>query len=284
MSKVKPTGRPAMFTKEEDLYILDNYMTKTSGEIGEILGYGAKQIQARALRLGMRKKRVFDNRYFKDIDTKEKAYWLGLLYADGWVICDKNRSNYEISIELQRNDKYMLERLNNVFGGVFQIKDIDKEHVFIIQSYCNTHSSVLRMYSRAMAEDLVSNGVVQNKTYKNEYPVVSDDLFIDFYRGYFDGNGCIYSYTARGKNRVQINITTPNHEFALFCQKKLLELYGISSNVYKENDMKTRVVVTKTNDMRKLCGLMYADDNAPKLLRKYNIYISNLGPQAEKSA
>ena len=116
MNKIKPTGRPAMFTREEDVYILDNYMTKTSGEIGDILGYNAKQIQSRAARLGIRKKRLFDSRYFKDIDTKEKAYWLGLLYADGWVVCNKDNGNYEVSIELQRDDRYVLERLNNDFG------------------------------------------------------------------------------------------------------------------------------------------------------------------------
>ena len=81
-----------------------------------------------------------------------------------------------------------------------------------------------------------------------------------------------------------MNITTPNGDFALFCQKKLSELYGIESKVYKLNDLKYRVCIFKISAMKQLGELMYADDNSPKLLRKYNIYISNLGPQVEKSA
>lgn len=230
------------------------------------------------------KNRIFDSRYFEKIDTPDKAYWLGLLYADGWVICDKKRANYEVSIELKREDRYILEKLNSVFGNVFKIKDIDKEHVFIIQNYTDTHSSVLRMYSKQMAQDLINNGVVENKTYKRVYPMVSDDLFIHFFRGYFDGNGCVYNYIARGKKRNQINITTPNLDFALFCQKKLMDIYQIDTHVYTENEMKNRIVITKTDMMRRLCELMYQDDMAPKLLRKYNIYISDLGPQVEESA
>lgn len=279
-------GRPSMFSKEEDAYILDNYLIKTSGEIGAFLGYSAKQIQSRAKILGLRKNRVFDNRYFENIDTSEKAYWLGFLYADGWVVYNDKRKNYEVGIELQRNDKYMLERLNNTLGGAFTIKDIDKEHVFVVQSYCDVYTSVLRMYSKSMAMDLISHGVVPNKTYKKEYPVVSDDLFADFFRGYFDGNGCIYDYVRKttGRSYVQLNITTPNDSFALYCHDKLQELYDIETGLYHEQEFKNRVVITQMPKIAKLCEIMYANPTAPKLLRKYDIYNSNFGPQAEQSA
>lgn len=59
MSNSNIKGRPAMFTKEEDKYILEHYLTDTSTEIGIKLGYSPKQIQARAKRLGMRKKPNF---------------------------------------------------------------------------------------------------------------------------------------------------------------------------------------------------------------------------------
>lgn len=274
----------SIFTKDEDEYIKDNYQTKTSKEIGEVLGYKTEQIASRAARLGLHKQRVFNKRYFKNIDTPEKAYWLGLLYADGYVIYNTKNRNYEISIELQREDKYILEQLNSVFGDVFEIKNIDSSQKFIIDRYCDTHSSVLRMYSKQMALDLIQNGVVQNKTYKEEYPIVDDYLFIDFFRGYFDGNGCIYGTIYYKKRRWRANITTPNYNFALFCQKKLFELYKIDSKIYKLGDLKYRVCICQIGALQKLYEVMYANPTAPKLLRKYDIYNSNFGPQAEQSA
>lgn len=274
----------SIFTKEEDQYIRDNYQTKSGREIGDILGYRPEQILSRANVLGLHKQRVFNNRYFLNIDTPEKAYWLGFLYADGNVHIDVENHNYEISMNLQRDDRYILERLNSIFGNVFKIKDKDTPHRFIIDRYCDTQLSTLRMYSKQMANDLIKNGVVPDKTHRKEYPIVRDNLFIDFFRGYYDGNGCISGSMYYRKRRWRMNITTPNGDFALFCQKKLSELYGIESKVYKLNDLKYRVCIFKISAMKQLGELMYADDNSPKLLRKYNIYISNLGPQVEKSA
>ena len=95
----------SIFSKEEDQYIRDNYQTKTGREIGEILGYKAEQILSRAAVLGLHKQRVFNNRYFQNIDTPEKAYWIGFLYADGCVYIDTENHNYEISLKLQRCDR-----------------------------------------------------------------------------------------------------------------------------------------------------------------------------------
>lgn len=283
--EIKRTGRTSIFTKEEDQFIKEHYQEMSFAEIARRLGYSSKQIQARGRKLGCRRLRCFDNRYFQNIDTAEKAYWLGLLYADGWVSLKKDGRGGEVSIELQRDDRYMLERLNSVFGNVFQVKDIDKEHVFIIQSYCDTHSSVLRMYSVPMAKDLISHGVVENKTYRKEHPKVPSNLFIDFFRGYFDGNGCIYNYKRKKDGRIcyQMNITTPNYDFALYCKDMLLSL-GIISSVYQENEWKNRVVITSEVMIKSLCSLMYYNPDAPKLFRKYEIYSSNLGPQVGKPA
>lgn len=43
-----------------------------------------------------------DDFYFHVIDTEHKAYWLGFLYADGFV--DKNRNR--ISLALNSNDEH----------------------------------------------------------------------------------------------------------------------------------------------------------------------------------
>ena len=51
--------------------------------------------------------------YFDIIDTEEKAYLLGFLYADGNHFTKKNR----ITIGLQEKDKHILEKFNELIGS-----------------------------------------------------------------------------------------------------------------------------------------------------------------------
>ena len=55
-----------------------------------------------------------DNQYFKQINTPSKAYFLGLLYADGGIIFSNNKKT--LSLELKQEDRYILEEFKkNVF-------------------------------------------------------------------------------------------------------------------------------------------------------------------------
>ena len=53
----------------------------------------------------------FDEHYMDKIDTPEKAYILGLLYADG---CNDKKYN-RITLALQMEDTYLLEEIRKLF-------------------------------------------------------------------------------------------------------------------------------------------------------------------------
>src|SRR5271155_4421936 len=57
-----------------------------------------------------RKYPVNDN-FFEDIDTEEKAYYLGLLFADG---CNHSGRVNKIELSLAKQDVYILERLSQL--------------------------------------------------------------------------------------------------------------------------------------------------------------------------
>lgn len=115
---------------------------------------------------------------FKIIDTEEKAYWLGFLYADGYV-----------------NDAKGLE-LTLAAKDLEHIKEFRK----FMQSDSNitfqeaTNSYRLCLYSIELAKDLTRLGCYQNKSLTLKFPTedqVPSHLIHHFMRGYFDGDGCI---------------------------------------------------------------------------------------------
>ena len=52
-----------------------------------------------------------DEDYFENINTPDKAYYLGLMMSDGYI--QSNIYNKEVGIALKTEDKYILDKLNN---------------------------------------------------------------------------------------------------------------------------------------------------------------------------
>ena len=66
----------------------------------------ANSIQLKANRLGLKTKHHTVNKnYFSNIDTRNKAYWLGFISADGYVVSNKSGGNFELGIELSYKDR-----------------------------------------------------------------------------------------------------------------------------------------------------------------------------------
>lgn len=123
---------------------------------------------------------ISDHNYFENIDTEGKAYFLGLLIADGSIIKNKNNYNHSIRLELQESDKYIIEK----FG----------EEINYTGSFVKTKCGYsISFTSQKMSEDLGKYGVVKNKTYVGTYlPVIDEKLMPHLIRGIFDGDGTVY--------------------------------------------------------------------------------------------
>lgn len=125
--------------------------------------------------------------YFEDIDTDEKAYFLGLLASDG------NISKYSIRISLQEKDGYILEKYSNRIVGENCIKLYKTNH--------GTTTSNFRVTSRKMVSDISKWGILPNKTFYLDIPIetFSETLFKSFLLGLTDGDGSIYYSTTHKK-------------------------------------------------------------------------------------
>lgn len=114
---------------------------------------------------------------FEQIDTEEKAYWLGFLYADGYV------SKTGIELALKQSDYNHLVKFKKFLECDYDIK-----------YHKSTNSYRICIHSKKIVNDLTNLGCMQAKSLILQFPTekqVPTHLIHHFMRGYFDGDGSI---------------------------------------------------------------------------------------------
>lgn len=188
-------NRLSLKTIERNNKVINLYQDKNKSihEIADILNLDRRtiskilkdnNIEIKTLNDYTRKSRkyFFDIDVFKKIDTEEKAYWLGFLYADG----DISSNGYTVSLHLQESDYKHLVK----FKKFLQCENIQIEH----KTYKDNKSCRLRVNSVIMNRDLQKLGCISQKSLVLKFPTleqVPEHLIHHFLRGYFDGDGCI---------------------------------------------------------------------------------------------
>ena len=106
------------------------------------------------------RKYTLDRNFFNQIDTKEKAYFLGLLYADGY-----NREDYgTITINLQENDKEILEKFNQIIHSNCPLRFWKKRK----KNHQNQY--VLSIHDMDMSMQLSKLGCMKKKSLILKFP------------------------------------------------------------------------------------------------------------------
>lgn len=134
------------------------------------------------------KKYTCDETFFENIDTEEKAYWLGFFYADGYVTTSGKYNNGTIGLTISEKDYGHLCKFKNSINATNPIKHYKTGKSSFKQNveYCRLLIRSDKLYS-----DIVKQGVVEHKTNIITPPNISKDLVRHFVRGYIDGDGCI---------------------------------------------------------------------------------------------
>lgn len=189
-------------------------------------------------------------KYFQNINSSTKAYWLGFIYADG---CNTGQ---ELIIKLHRKDRSHLEKFKS---------DIKSEHP--IKNIQNTHSklSAFRISSQEICSHLSEKGCVKNKTktitYPNNLPQKYDN---DFIRGYFDGDG----YVGMDGNNPEWMIYSGSESFITQTQNKLSK-HNIQTR--KARDGNSIYLSNPKVQIKKLHDFLYGSENR-RLERKHSAF------------
>ena len=186
-------------------------------------------------------KYIYDKNYFKKIDTTEKAYWLGFLYADGCITRfykGEELRSMSLEITLKSEDRNHLEKFRECLNSNVPIKDkvvSNKYHACRIVINCTS-----------MCNDLILLGCTPNKSLTLDFPkdnILPNEYISHFIRGYFDGDGCVYYnetnvyHKNNDKTYLQYHYSctfTGNYKF-LKELKNIIEKNGINvSKLYQD--------------------------------------------------
>jgi intein/homing endonuclease len=121
----------------------------------------------------------FDQSYFEQIDTQEKAYFLGFIMADAYI----SSNNRALEIKVKATDLDILEKFNTSLNSIAKIGD---------RRNGTRKYKIISICSKKLVEDLACYGVIRKKSNTIPFPrLQSNDLYRHFLRGFFDGDGHI---------------------------------------------------------------------------------------------
>lgn len=173
-----------------------------------------------------RRKYSLNENYFDNIDTQDKAYILGLFYADGYNGVDRGT----IRIQLSESDRRLLEQINTAFESNHPINTIDCSERVYGNGYVSKNMCGLDVYSAHMCKTLCRLGAPQNKSLVLRYPsFLPLHLQNHFLRGYFDGDGSI---TVGKKTGLWVFTLTSTEAFCNGALDTLRRNTGIGGGVY----------------------------------------------------
>lgn len=204
---------------------------------------------------GARKHKCNHN-YFSTIDSAEKAYWLGFIMADGCVYKGDSKGSYRVQINLCKWDKYVLEAFNEAIESDYQIVDKMNGYVPVTE---------LKVNSTKLCHDLMNHGVVPRKSLVCRMPDINKEFQSHFFRGYFDGDGCI---TGR-ERRWKACIASGSIEMLEDLQK-ILEENNIDFAIYEGdvNSNRYSLETTKHQTLQQFKDFLYIDAKFYMLRKK----------------
>lgn len=221
-------------------------------------------------------KYTIDESYFDVIDTEDKAYFLGLLYADG--------CNYEdgtVKIDLIESDKDILLALKEKIKSTRPLSYYKAETKIINGEPYNCQPTCRFIINNKHVSNVLSNyGIVFHKSQYCEYikdGIVPDNLFHHWVRGIIDGNGGLSNwidneFTGHRKFKLYfcgtIDVVT---KIAELLQNKFNCTPTITDRYPDRDNNNLQFEICGNQLIRKACDWLYKDAHY-YLKRKYNEY------------
>ena len=202
-----------------------------------------------------------DSTYFSNIDTEEKAYWLGYLFADGNVNSELNKIvlssiDYDTMCKFKEAVKYQ--------GNIrIETHKIYKKQIYKIQ-----------ITNKPMCSDLCKLGCIPNKSLIMNFPTITKSLIPHFIRGYFDGDGTVGVYKNSLKKENCFTLRSGFCSGSKIFIDKLVTYLPVNKKTVKKDNANLFLIDFSVSDSLKLYDFMYTNATVflPRKKEKFDLY------------
>lgn len=206
---------------------------------------------------------------FKIIDSKEKAYYLGFLWADGTI------TKTDVSLEILESDGALL--LNS-------FKKIGHFNTYSRQRSNSKNKQInIRLYCTALATFLKQGLGYDKKSIDAPVKVLNhipNKFHKYFWRGYFDGDGCI-SKIKGSLNRYRIFIYS-SYDQDWSSLQNIGESSGFNFKVFRKVRPKGHkfsfMCLSSVENITNFCNYIYGKDydglGLQRKFQKYSDFVS----------
>lgn len=229
------------YEKGKELYLQGKTLNQIKYELQLDPGKLSKYLKLNGVKIErLPHKKKINKNIFEVINTEEKAYWLGFLYADGYVGLTDNR----VELTLQLSDVNHIKKFKTFLNSDCKIST-------------NSYRSRLSIKDEKIKKDLINLGCTPQKSLTLKFPTddkIPKELIRHFIRGYFDGDGslcvtektksidilgtydflyqlCLESNIATSK--IYVSKSKSNKVFRIVLGSRL-DLYNFSKYIYDD--------------------------------------------------
>lgn len=200
------------------------------------------------------------NEHFFKNHTPEMAYVLGFIYSDGNL---NNGLNY---FSISQKEPEILYKITDLMLSKHPVARKKQQELYLL-----TIGNVV------MIKDLCALGLTPNKSLDAKFPVLANELYPHFIRGYFDGDGSIHY-----SNGWRVNFVSGSKEFLLSLEDVLNKHAGLSKRPLAEyaSGRAWQLTYFRISDLLRLFDYLYATNGVEKgiyLLRKYQLFLKFKG-------
>lgn len=190
----------------------------------------------------------FDDRFFENIDSPEKAYILGIIASDGYV----NKSSIRIS--LMKYDYQILVKVLNVICPEKTTKLIE-DQVYISFDSKQMSKDICRHLSISPGKKSDCVNFPSNS--------ISDELMVHFIRGFFDGDGWVSNIRKNKKSYPTCGIGG-NSKNMIFSIYEFMNISGTRS----QDGSGSFYIEYSNNNALDFMGKIYEDLSSGLFLRR----------------
>lgn len=195
--------------------------------------------------------------YFKNIDSEEKAYFLGFIFADGSV------SNNELFIDINEKDIDILIKFK---------EEISSQSKISTRLKGKSSMSRIAIKNKVFVDNLSKYGIIENKTKYTKhlpYELIPKHLWNHFLRGLIDGDGWVIKTR---EERYAIGYVTQYRSTAsdfVYMMNELIEDKW-NNKIIDRNKKYSVVQIQKFNQVKQLATALYVNSNI-HLSRKFHM-------------